>query len=436
MFARDTINTFLVKLCSYVLIFVATVLISNMGQRVKGEIAILFLVADLIRMITYMGIEVAIVYFLRKGIFDYDTISRNLNAALPLLHIVWTVVLLPTTYWLHSIGAFGEIRFVFIAACFVIAPLIGLYNLQLSIFNGSGEIRRGNKVSLVMVAAYLVFLTLAILIGYGETWGVIAAYCLALLAAFALGVAMNWSRGSGTRGFELRADVIGGLAAWGIKSQLGALLRRASNRVGLFLTNLFVSLFAAGVYSVAINWSELLTFVPLTLYYVLFPHASGRERSQSIDLINRVSRLSIAVMVFTVIAVGAGFPLAEKFIYSPDYSEALLPLLILLPGAAAVGVFNILMGGADALGRPIFGTYASIVSLISTVILNIILIPRFGIIGAAISTSMTGIIMLGVIAVSYHRLSGSRWSAILLPRREDLAHAFESLKIALGRDRE
>ncbi len=435
MFARDTINTFIIKLCSYVLIFIATILISNMGQRIKGEVAILFLVADLIRMITYMGIEVAIVYFLRKGIFDYDTISRNLNAALPVFHIVWTVILLPMTYWLHSIGAFGEIRFVFIAACFVIAPLIGLYNLQLAIFNGSGEIRRGNRVSLVMVAAYLAFLTLVILIGYGETWGVIAAYCCALLAAFALGVAMNWNRGNRPRGFEFRADVIGSLAGWGLKSQVGALLRRASNRVGLLLTNLFVSLFAAGVYSVAINWSELLTFVPLTLYYVLFPHASGRERSQSIDLINRVSRLSIAVMVFAVIGVGIGFPLAERFIYSPDYSDAVLPLFILLPGAAAVGIFNILMGGTDALGRPIFGTYASIVSLISTVILNIILIPRYGIIGAAISTSLTGIVMLAVIAVSYHRLSESKWSTILVPRSEDFTHALESLKRVLGRDR-
>jgi len=428
MFARDTINTIVIKFLSFVLLFVASILISNMGQAVKGEIAILFLVADLIRMVTYMGVEVALVYYLRKGTFDYDAITRNLNSALPILHIFWTALLLPLSYWLHGMGIFGNIRFVFIASCFVIAPLLGLYNLQIAILNGAGEIRKGNRVSLFMVAAYLICLMAALYTEFSETWEVIAAYCCALFASFLMGVAINWNKSRSRRGFEFRTDVVIDLASWGIKSQIGALLRRASYRLGLFLTNLFVSLFAAGVYSVALNWSDLLTIIPLTLYYVLFPHASGREREQSINLINRVSRLSVILLAATVVFVCICFPIAERIIYNPDYSDAILPLFILIPGAAAVGTFNILMGGTDALGKPIFGTYASIASLLSTVFLNIILIPRFGIIGAAVSTSLTGLVMFGVISTAYRRISGSSWNEILIPRKADISFAIDAFK--------
>jgi O-antigen/teichoic acid export membrane protein len=435
MFVRDSINTFLIRCAIYVLAFAISIVISNLGQEVKGQVAVVIFVSGLVQIISTMGYDVAIVFFLRQGKYDYDTIARNLNALIPIIIPVWTLLLFPLMYYLHGIGLFGEIDFILIAACFVICPASALMNIQMGILIGSGEIPGANKIGLVFNALYLLFVLAATFFMFADTWAVIAAYAAALLAAGLLGVAMNLGRGRSRRGFEWDKTVIKDLGSWGIRSQAGALARRMTNRVDLFLTNFYSTAFLAGVYSVALNWAELPQFIPVMLVYVLFPHASGREKAASIDLTNRITRISLLTLLVMSVVICIAFPFMEKLIYKPDYSEAMFPLMIVLPGLVLKGLFRVLMGGLDGLGKPQYSTIASYVALASTVALNIILIPRFGMIGAAASTSVTGAVAFFVMAHFYRKVSEANWSDFLIVHRADVAQVFDSLKNELLRRR-
>ena len=86
------------------------------------------------------------------------------------------------------------------------------------------------------------------------------------------------------------------------------------------------------------------------------------------------------------------------------------------------------MGGLDGLGKPQYSTIASYVALASTIALNIILIPRFGMIGAAASTSITGAVAFFVMAHYYRKISEASWSDFLVVRRADLAQVYASVK--------
>lgn len=433
MFVKDSINTFFIRCAIYVLAFLVSIVISNLGQEVKGQIAVVIFVAGLVQVISTMGYDVAIIFFLRQGKYDYDTIARNLNALIPLLIPVWTLLLFPALYYLHGIGLFGEIDFILIASCFVICPAAALMNIQMCIFIGSGEIPGANKIGFVFNAMYLLFVLVGTFFFFADTWTVIAAYSAALLAAGLLGVAMNLGRGRGQRGFEWDKKVLKDLGSWGIRSQAGALARRMTNRVDLFLTNFYSTAFLAGVYSVALNWAELPQFIPVLLVYVLFPYASGREKAASIDLTNKVSRISLLTLLVMSAVICVAFPLLEKLIYKPDYSEAMYPLMIILPGLVLKGLFRVLMGGLDGLGKPQYSTIASYVALASTVTLNIILIPRFGMIGAAASTSITGVVAFFVMAHYYRKISAANWSDFLMVRKSDLAQVYVSVKNELRR---
>lgn len=437
MFVKDSINTFIVRCAAYVFAFLVSITISNLGQEVKGQAAIVFFLADLIRLITMMGYEVAIVYYLRQGKYDYDTVTRNLNGLIPILIVGWTIVLFPLFYYLHSISLFGEIDFALIASCFVLAPAGALLNVQIGIFLGMGEITRANKVSLAFNLLYLVLLLAAVLLAFADTWSVIVAYGSAFIASGVMGVLMNWHRSKGQRGFALDKDIIVNLGSYGLRSQLGAFTRKMANRVDLFLTNFYATAFLAGIYSVALNWAELTLFIPMTLYYVLFPHASGRKKDASVDLTNRVSRVSVFTLAVMSVAICLVFPVMEKIIYKPDYSDAIYPLLVVMPGAIFMGVFRVLMGGIDGLGKPQYSTYASIVAVVSTIILNIVLIPRYGMIGAATATSISGLVAFAIVAGYYRRMSNARWSEFLMVRGADISMALTSLRDAIlkrGRD--
>jgi O-antigen/teichoic acid export membrane protein len=428
MFVKDSINTFVIRCAIYALAFLISIVISNLGQEVKGQVAVVIFVAGLVQIISTMGYDIAIIFFLRQGKYDYDTIARNLNSLIPLLILVWTLLLFPLLYYFHSIGLFGEIDFILIASCFVMAPASALMNIQMCTLIGSGEIPRANRIGFAFNAFYLLFVLAATFFFFADTWAVIGAYSAALLAAGLLGIAMNLGRGRSRRGFEWDKRVIKDLGSWGIRSQAGALARRMTNRVDLFLTNFYSTAFLAGIYSVALNWAELAQFVPVMLVYVLFPHASGREKAASIDLTNRVSRISLLTLLLMSVAICGAFPLLEKLIYKPDYSDAMFPLMIVLPGLVLKGLFRVLMGGLDGLGKPQYSTIASYVALACTVALNIILIPRFGMIGAAASTSITGAVAFFVMAHYYRKISEANWSDFLIVHRADLAQVYASVK--------
>jgi len=432
VFAKDTLNTFLIRFGMYFLMFAVSIIVSNLGQEVKGAVALLYLTGELIRLVSHMGLAVATVYYLRKGPYDVGSITRSMNLVIPILSLAWTIVILPILYLIHRAGIFGEIGFVYVISCLAITYSSTLFTFQLSILNGLGQIRKGNYISLAYHVSYLALLLVAVLGGLRETWVAVAAMAASFTICGVVGVRLNRAYIKPAGLFEYDSRLVKDLAAWGLKSQVGALFRKAANRTDLIMTNIFGSLFVAGVYSVALNWAELCWFVPFTLYYVLFPHASGREESESVKLTNRVSRLSIVAMVFLATAIGLAFPFIERIFYRPDYSDALGPLLVLLPGVGILGLFFILMGGLDGLGKPLYGTYASLVNLFVMVLLNRILVPEFGMYGAAVATSVSGLITFLVVAILYLRTSRSTWSEILILRGGDISFAVNSIRGALG----
>jgi O-antigen/teichoic acid export membrane protein len=428
MFVRDSINTIFTRSGAYVLAFLISIAVSNLGQEVKGQVAVIVFVSGLMRIVSIMGYDVAAIYFLRQRKYDYDTIARNLNTLVPLMLAAWTLLLFPLLYYLHTIDLFGDIGFALVCACLAIVPANSLMNIQICFLIGAGEITRANKIGILFNLLYLVFLVITMFLFLRDTWGVIGAYTAAFAISGLAALAMNWGRRSGRSGFEWNVEIIKDMGSWGMRSQAGALARYMTNRVDLFLTNFYGTAFLAGVYSVALNWAELPQFIPGTLVYVLFPHASGREKASSIDLTNRVSRLSVLSLLVMSAAICALFPMVERILYKPDYSEAIYPLIVVVPGLVLKGVFRVLMGGVDGLGKPQYSTYASFAALVSTVTLNVILIPRFGMIGAATASSVTGAVAFFIMTHYYRKVSNARWSDFLIVRKEDIVHTYNSVK--------
>jgi O-antigen/teichoic acid export membrane protein len=433
MFVRDSINTFIVRCASYGVAFFISIIISNLGQEVKGEVSIVFLVADTIKLICLTGFDAAMVYFLRKGLYDYNTVIRNVRGAVPLFFLGWSLVLFPLVYWLHGIGAFGEIEFKYLAACFVAAPIGSMLDIQINSFIGCGEISRGNTVSLMFIVAYLAALAPVVYFVDSNTWGVLGAYVSAYAISSSIGAWMNRKRNAAGRTFELNLQVIRDLGSWGIRSTAGALARRLAARTDLLLTNLFVTVAAAGIYSVALNWAELALFIPIILQYVLFPHASARERDASIDLTNRTCRASALILLAGAIVVVVAFPTLERAIYTPDYSDAYFPLVLVMPGVCCAGLFRILMGGVDALGKPQLATYASVIHLAATACLSLALVPEYGMVGAACSSSAAGVIAFIALAINYRRASRASYSDFLIIRNSDFGRAKRSFIEAISK---
>ena len=113
-----------------------------------------------------------------------------------------------------------------------------------------------------------------------------------------------------------------------------------------------------------------------------------------------------------------GFPLI--LLYGKRFIPAIGPLLALLPGIVILSVGKVLASDLSGRGKPQYGAVGAVASLVVTVILDFLLIPRMGITGAGVASSLSYAVNTLVLLFYYVRLSGNSASSVLLIRQQDL----------------
>jgi O-antigen/teichoic acid export membrane protein len=106
-------------------------------------------------------------------------------------------------------------------------------------------------------------------------------------------------------------------------------------------------------------------------------------RVRGVFLYRRVFLINLAAVV---VLAFAGEPLIIYF-FGAEFAGAVPAFQILLIGLAAHGADGVLSGYNVGIGRPEFNTYTALAGLLVTVAGNLLLIPSYGLIGAAIASS-------------------------------------------------
>lgn len=147
-----------------------------------------------------------------------------------------------------------------------------------------------------------------------------------------------------------------------------------------------------GYYKAALVVAEFLWFVPHAAQISLLHSMSEFWENNRINKIsNTVSNVTRYTTLFTVLLIIGLGALAEPFItlyYGADFTPAVVPLLILLPGALGFAISRPILSTSQAKGNlrpPIIATgFAAVINLL----LNAVLIPSYGMYGAATATSI------------------------------------------------
>ena len=145
---------------------------------------------------------------------------------------------------------------------------------------------------------------------------------------------------------------------------------------------------AAGVYAPASSIQSALIVVPGVITAGLPNVGASLYRSGGNDadvrrLARRAAGLAVGVGVFTsVIAVLAIVP-AAVFALGAEYRNVTIPASILVASIPFYGAEFALLGYLVAIGRPELTVAGFSVALVTSIVLNVILVPRFGATGAA-----------------------------------------------------
>lgn len=179
---------------------------------------------------------------------------------------------------------------------------------------------------------------------------------------------------------------------FGLKIFLSGAILELNTRVDVLMLGFFMSAEAAGIYSVAALVAEGVGQAIFAIRNNINPLITRYVVDGNINRLRSLSRKT--VLLFTpfmaVLSLIAWFvfPYFVDIILGDPIYHAALPAMLTLMGAITICsgfmVYNMLFSQA---GRPGLHTFYSLGILFANIILNILLIPRFGIWGAALATS-------------------------------------------------
>jgi len=158
--------------------------------------------------------------------------------------------------------------------------------------------------------------------------------------------------------------------------------------VGYFLTNKDV-----GVYAIAIAFSKSFLVIPDAISTVTYPVISeynGKGQHKAIEtLINKSIKYSLVILSVLGILIIFFSEDIILLLLKPEFLPAITPLTILILGMIFFGAVSSIGTAFSGIGRPDLNFKLNIPVLFVNLGIDIVLIPIFGITGAAIGTAIS-----------------------------------------------
>lgn len=209
----------------------------------------------------------------------------------------------------------------------------------------------------------------------------------------------------------------------GLKGQLGNILTFVNLRLDALLVPVFVSLESAGVYFVATRVSEVVAQVSTAAAAMLFPHvAASTDRTNTVTT-ERAGRLTLtATLAAGTVLAAVSAPLLG-LVFGAGYRRGTWALVLLLVAMLPLGLGRILSADLKGRGRVGVVSIAAGVGAAVTVVADVVLLPRWGIAGAAVASILAYGTTAGVLVIAFCRSTGAR-PLTLCPRPRDVSDLF------------
>ena len=161
---------------------------------------------------------------------------------------------------------------------------------------------------------------------------------------------------------------------------------------------------------------------------VIMPYLSEDDEVQRrnfFTIYSRVSFLSILVMV-AIFALFGDFLI--PFIYGAEFEGSVAPFYVLLIGMIFTSMSQLFGTMLFSKGRNDVTLLANSVGLVITVVLDILLIPKYGIVGAAIATTFSYFFLFAVLLFNLLTKEKFRLSQLFVAKKTDFFKLYLTLK--------
>jgi len=421
----DVFTTFLSKVLLFFIGLGSSILIARiLGPSGKGTYTLLILIPSLVVSIGSLGVSEATVYFLSKKKYTpQEVLGSNLFLS----------ILLGSSYFIIGyilkrldLLPWKDVPEGLLTLSLVILP-VWIFRIYIDgIFRGTKRIKYYNFLLVFHPILLFGFFTLFVWILKLGIPGAILSFVLAMTinAALGLHLAANIEK----TGISLSFEFLRKAAVFGVKGHLGNMAHKFNLRLDQLLIGYWLGATPLGFYSLAVSLSELIWYIPDSIGVVLLPKLASTSNTSSAKITGKIFRNTIFATTFlSLILLFFGKPLIST-LYGERFLLSFTPMCLLLPGVIFMSFSKVLSKYFTGIGQPLVNSYASFLTLVFTVLFCFLLIPKYGINGAALASSLAYAIHALWEIFYFLKISGYRFDTLFIFKQSDFDNLASLLK--------
>lgn len=434
--SKNALVTFLAQIASLIFgIALLIVLTRILGPEGKGIYTLIILIPTLAIKLVGFGIEEANIYFTGSAKIPVKNIVSNslILATIISLALILLFQSLSENIIFQDFLSSNGIVPLYLWMAILTIPFTFMFVWLNSVFLGRQDMSKFNFLNVFFSFIQLAAAAFLLIILKQGIFGAVFSYALATVAA-ALIAAFLIGRITPLKFFLDKMSMVIQLK-YGAKAYLGNIAQFLNYRLDMLLIAVFLNPLAVGLYSIAVEIAERLWLIPMAIATVLFPKISSIESQHADNLTPKVCRHTLfIVVIISMVLVALSYPLI-KIIFGSSFLPSLAPLFVLMPGIIIFSVARVLSADLSGRGMPEIGMWAALVSLAVNLVLNVIFIPKWGIVGAAFASTAAYSVATIVTATIFFKTSQKNWHEVLIIKRDDLKDyilAFIKIKEKIG----
>ena len=391
-FLRKTSGTMIAKVIIGSLGAVSSILLARLlGPEARGTFGIALQLSTLGVQIGCLGIHSSNLFYSAKDSSKVPVIVGN---SLVLSVVLGIVVIMLMSGFFYAFPEYRPLEGDILTLALLWVPIGIAYLLLQNILPGVQDIKGYNYSEIAFrIFGVLLFL---IAIALFKTYSIEVIYSTTFISPLLVTIWVVWklrTYGKISVSFkEMRLSI-----SYATRIYITMIFAFVMLRANLFMIKDMLGVKEAGYYSVVLNIADLFTLISASIGMILYSKSSSMNHNkQRWNMTIKAAVLCTLILLFAISVFYFNNEYVISLLFGKEFSAATIPSNYLLIGIFFIGVQTIFMQYLASIGLPKITLYLWGLGAGLAIVLNYIFIPKFGLNGASIASSIT----YGVFAIS------------------------------------
>ena len=379
-----------------------------LGAELKGVATTILSTVALLQVIITCGIHQAYPYFKREGRIERFT-EIFVNNVYFLYTTMFVLAVIGAVVCRNAISS----KYIFVL---LLTPLFAYETVINYVYLIENPLRK-NFWSLLSSLFETIFILLLWVTVKPNVFYMVLAISMAILVravAATVGLHVKWNPR------QISARFIGKMLRFGILPMLALILTVMNSKIDVLMMDWSPSITSAaiGLYSVGLGFADKILSIPDAIREILLSRLVAGKSEQEVA---RVTRLSF----FFCIIMASGFALLGKpllhILYGTEYAGAYRVLVIAAFGTGFMVFLKMISQYNVVNKRQMANLLMLAVSVVTNIVFNLILMPIYGIEGAAFASFIGHLVCALCFVLYFSKVTKIRPVELIVPQKDDFS---------------